>query len=219
MRRSAWTAVLAAGALVVAGCSSTSTTAGSSTAASSSAPSTQSSAASSATSKSSAASSAASQGGSASVAPATLDTQTTTWFTTLCGGVAPILTLASGLETTGQDNATAQQAGVTVLKEFGAALTQTGTALGSTPPPTFDGGSAFAAQMTSGLADSGNQISTLATSFAAIDPTDDAAFKQAASNLSGELTSAAAPLQAIGQLDPAVSAAAQQIPACQALGG
>lgn len=239
MKRSLWTAVLAAGVLLAAGCSSNSAGTGSaaSTAAASS---TASSAAVSAdlmssgsmssepmmsdsssvgSESSSAASGAGGSGGaSASVTPAQLDAQTVAWFTTLCEGVAPIGKL-SNLNTSGQDAATAQKTGVDALKKFGAVLSDTSAKLKSAPPPTFAGGTDFADQMASGLEASGPQLAAVAQSFGAINPKDTAALKQAVTGLPDQLQQAVAPLKKLTELPADVSAAAQQIPACASLNG
>ena len=238
MKRSLWTAVLAAGVLLVAGCSSNnagtgsaaSTTAASS-AASSAAVSSESSSAmtsesmtsessSSESPSSSAASSGAggSGGASASVAPAQLDAQTTAWFTALCEGVAPIRDL-SNLNTAGQDNATAQKTAVAALQKFGTVLTDTSAKLKSTPPPTFQGGTEFANQLSSGLAASGPKLAAVAQSFGAVKPNDTAALQQASAGLSAQISSAVQPLQQLTQLPAEVSAAVKEIPACKSLNG
>ncbi len=230
MKRTLWTAVLAAGVLLVAGCSSNSagtgsaastTAAASSAAASSEAMTSEAMTSEAMTSEamtSGSESSAESSGsGSASVAPAALDEQTTTWFTTLCEGVAPIGELAN-LDTSGQDAATAQKTGVQALQQFGTVLSETSAKLAAAQPPTFEGGTEFANQVTSGLAESGPKLTALAQSFGAIDPKDTAGLQQAFQGLSGELSSAIAPLQELQQLPPAVSEAVKKIAACQALG-
>ncbi len=214
VNRTVLTSVIAAGVLLVAGCSS-SDSGGTSTAAAT----TTTSAASSMAQDSTAASDETSAGTSAGTGDATaLDAQSTAWFETLCNGVAPVAELAQTADTSGLSDAAAQQKGVELITEFGAALSDTGTALADAPPPTFEGGEEFAATMTSGLTESGAQMATLAQSFGAIDPTDTAALKAAVTSLSDDLSTAVAPLSAIGDLDPAISDAAQQIPACAALG-
>ncbi len=153
-----------------------------------------------------------------SVVPANLDAQSKTWFTTLCDGVAPIGQLQN-LDTAGQDAAAAQKTGVQALQQFATVLSDTSARLKSTPPPTFEGGTDFANQMVSGLSESGPKLAALAKSFGTINPSNTAALQQAVSGLSGELSSAIAPLQSLTQLPPDVSAAAQQIPACKSLNG
>lgn len=207
MKRVVLTSVLAAGLFVAAGCSSTNTSSPSSTVASTT---------SAASSSSKATSAASSAGGSA--APAELDAQSTTWFETLCSGVSPIAELAQTADTSGLSDAAAQQKGVELITQFGTALSDTGAALADTPAPTFDGGEDLASTMASGLAESGTQMAALAQSFGAIDPADTAALEAAVQSLPDDLQTAVAPLSAIGELDPSVSAAVQEIPACQALG-
>ncbi|MGS0686479.1 hypothetical protein ACVBEQ_15230 [Nakamurella sp. GG22] len=226
MKRSLWTArpllaVGAAGVLLVAGCSSSdsggsTTSSASSSAASSAAESSVASSSEAVTSGSSESSGSGATSGS--VAPAELDEQTVAWFTTLCTGVAPIQEL-SNLDTSGQDPATAQKTGVDALTKFGTVLSDTSEKLASAEPPTFEGGEQFASQMTTGLAESGPKLAELAKTFGAINPSDTAALQQASSGLATQLQSAVAPLQALGELPADVSAAAQQIPACQALNG
>jgi hypothetical protein len=226
MKRSLWTArpllaVGVAGVLVVAGCSSSDS--GGSTTSSAASSAVPSVAASSGAGSSDASSSEAAPGSSESsaggtVAPADLDEQTVAWFTTLCTGMAPIQQL-SQLDTSGQDAATAQKTGVDALTQFGTVLTETSQKLASAQPPTFEGGEQFASQMATGLAESGPKLAALAKSFGAINPSDTAALQQASSGLATQLQTAVAPLQALGQLPPDVSAAAQEIPACKALKG
>ncbi len=162
--------------------------------------------------------SAGSGGASASVVPAQLDAQTTTWFETFCGGVSPIVQEAQGINSSG-DPAAAQQAGVTLFQKMGAAFTDTSAKLAATPPPTFDGGADVAAKLAAGLSESGSTVSAFATKFAAINPSDTAAMQQATADLTTQLTEAFKPVQSLSELDPSIGAAAQQIPACQALGG
>lgn len=204
MKRSVVTAALAAGVLLVAGCSSNESGTPSTTAA-----------ATSTAASSSAASAGTSAGG---VAAAELDAQTVAWFEVLCNGAAPIAELASTADTTGLTDAEAQLEGVELLNGISAAFADTGAALEGTPPPTFDGGDEFASTMASGLTESGTKVADLAASLGAIDPTDSAALEQAVTELPDELTTALSPLAALGDLDPAISAAAQEIPACAALG-
>jgi hypothetical protein len=148
------------------------------------------------------------------VAPADLDAQTTTWFTTLCEGVAPTL---SDVQTKAQSATTPQQLSA-ALTTFGSGLTDTATKLKSTPPPTFDSGAAFADEATSGLAESGPKLTALAQKVAVIKTTDTAALQQALGSLATEVEAAIAPLQAVSKLPPAVSEAVKEIPACKSLG-
>lgn len=203
MKRSVVTSVMAAGVLLVAGCSSTNSGGTSSTAA--------------ATTSASSSAESAEASASGGAAAAELDAQSTTWFETLCGGVAPVAELAQTADTSGLSDAAAQQKGVELITEFGTALSDTGAALADTPPPTFDGGEDFASTMSDGLTESGTQMAALAESFGAIDPADTAALQAAVTALPDDLATAVAPLSALGDIDPAISAAAQEIPACAAL--
>ncbi len=241
MKRSLWTAVLAAGVLLVAGCSSdsgsgsaASTTAESSAAAVSSEAMSSEAMSSEAMSSEAMSSEAmsseamsseatdsmtsesggASGSGSADVAPASLDEQTTTWFTTLCDSVGPTL---SKVQTSASSATTPQQLS-DALSQFGGTLSDTAAELKSTPPPTFEAGTDFANQVTSGLAESGPKLSALAQKIAAIKTTDVAALKEALSGLSTEVQAAIEPLQSVGQLPADVAAGVKAIPACKTLG-
>lgn len=205
MKRSIVVSVLAVGSLVLAGCSS----------GNSDGTSTTSAAATTSAATSAESSAASSSGGGAGTE---LDAQSVTWFDTLCSGVAPIVELAASADTNGLSDAAAQQKGVELISQFGTALTDTGSALDGTPPPTFDGGDAFATSITSGLSDSGAQMGELATTFGAIDPADTAALEAAVKELPTQLSTALQPISAIGDLDPSISAAVQEVPACKALG-
>lgn len=202
MKRVIVTSVVAAGLFVVAGCSSSGSSTSSSTVASTT----------------TAASTSAGSSANGGAAPAELDAQSTTWFETLCSGVAPVAELAKTADTSGLSDAAAQQKGVELITQFGAALSDTGATLADTPPPTFDGGEEFATTMSNGLTESGSQMADLAKSFGSIDPTDTAALEEAVASLPDDLSAAVAPLSAIGDLDAGVSAAAQEIPSCQQLG-
>lgn len=153
---------------------------------------------------------------SASVQPANLDAQTTTWFTTLCQGLGPVAALPIP-GTSGLDIAALQKVGPETLQETITALTSTSTKLQSTPPPTFQGGTEFADQVTSALGDSGSRLQALASTFQTISPTDPSALAQAVTQLPGELAKVIEPVQSLTDLPPDVAAATTQIPACQAL--
>ena len=205
MKRTIVMSVLAVGSLVLVGCSSGKSGGTSTTAAA-------------ATTTSAASSAASSAAGSSGAAPAELDERSVAWFDTLCTGVSPIVELAQSADTSGLSDAAAQQKGVDLISQFGAALSATGESLDGTPPPTFDGGEAFATEITSGLNESGTKMAALATSFGAINPSDTAALEAAVKDLPTQLSSALQPIAAIGDLDPSISSAVQELPACQALG-
>ena len=223
MKRYSTATILAAAALLLAACSSgsgsgTTTSAASSTTASSEAMSSSAGSASSSEAMTSDSGTATSGESSGSVAPAALDAQTTAWFDTLCMGIAPIKQAESLASQTGSDPTTQQKAVVSTLKTLSEAFIATSASLAGTPPPTFDGGAEFATKVTTGLFSAGGGLSSGATKFAAVDPTDAAAMKAAVATLQTDLESAVKPLQAMSTLDPAVKSATEQIPSCKALG-
>ena len=227
MKRYSTATILAAAALLLAACSSSSGSGTTTSAASSTTTASSEAMSSSAGSAGSAGSSeamtsdagtATSGESSGSVAPAALDAQTTAWFDALCTGVAPIKKAESLASQTGSDPTTQQKAVVSTLKTLSEAFIATSASLAGTPPPTFDGGAEFATKVTSGLLSAGGGLSSGATKFAAVDPTDAAAMKAAVATLQTDLESAVKPLQAMSTLDPAVQSATEQIPSCKALG-
>lgn len=223
MKRYSTATILAAAALLLAACSSssgsgTTTSAASSTTASSEEMSSSAGSAGSSEAMTSDAGTATSGESSGSVAPAALDAQTTAWFDTLCTGVAPIKKAESLASQTGSDPTIQQKAVVSTLKTLSEAFIATSASLAGTRPPTFDGGAEFATKVTTGLLSAGGGLSSGATKFAAVDPTDAAAMKAAVATLQTDLESAVKPLQAMSTLDPAVQSATEQIPSCKALG-
>ncbi len=236
MKRTTITAVLAAGALLLAGCGST---AGTATAGSTPAAAVASSAAPSAAASSDDTPAPTSADESSSAEPTTaestegsdtttvggdadsIDAQTTAWFDTFCGAMAP----AVGLKDLGSKIDTKDLPGTfkavsEAMTTLGTAFTQAGTTLKDAPAPTFDGGDAFAGKIVSSFSELGPKFTKLGDEFASADPTDPASL-QKLSSLSTELSDAAAPLQELNniKMSPGVSNAISKIPSCAKLAG
>lgn len=153
-----------------------------------------------------------------------LDAPSAAWFSTFCGGFAPVVTLAqtAGTSIAAQagDPTKAQTAIVNLYSSFGTAFTDTASKLKSLPPPTFDGGPAFATKVVTALQKAGPAFTTNAAKIKALDVTKDpAAFGTAMSSLSSDMTSALAPLQDLGslKLTAQTQSAFEALPACAKL--
>jgi len=210
-------AAVAAGAamVLIAGCGSSNDSASSSTSAASS----SSSAASSSAKASTSASEKTSSGTSSVGATATstvgagtteLDAQSATWFDTLCTGLAPFKSLA-----TNPPNITSAADVSSLMTNVGGAMTQTGSALASTPPPTFQGGDTAASGIVAALQQYGPVFSDFGQKAAQIDPNDAAALQQLATDFEGQVSGASSLTQF--DFDPAVKQAVNQIPSCNGI--
>lgn len=232
--------VVAAGSLLVAGCSSnesgsaTSSSAVTSNAASSSA---ESSGASSSANGSAGPETTADQGtttdGSA-VAPdgagtsPDLDAPTVAWFDTFCTGLAPLATLdlsdqvnsgpTDAPDPADPDNAIQKETLVSALTAAGAAFVQTSQALAAQEPPTFDGGAEFATAAATGLGTAGGQISAAVTTFDAVPAGATDEYWTAKGALRTQALAALAPLQTLAEPPAEVQGGVSQIQSCQTLG-
>jgi hypothetical protein len=211
-------AAVAAGAamVLIAGCGSSNDSASSS---STSAASSSSSAASSSAKASTSASEKTSSGTSSVGATATstvgagtteLDAQSTTWFDTLCTGLAPFKSLA-----TNPPNITSAADVSSLMTNVGGAMTQTGSALASIPPPTFQGGDTAASGIVAALQQYGPVFSDFGQKAAQIDPNDAAALQQLATDFETQVSGASSLTQF--DFDPAVKQAVNQIPSCNGI--
>lgn len=251
MKRTTITALLAAGALLLAGCGSTAgtatagstvpamtsssaqSTAGESSVESSSEPSetssVESSSESSETSSSESSPSESSSDQSTSQSSVTtvgggadsIDAQTTAWFDTFCGAMAPAVGLKDlGSKIDAKDLSGSFKAVSKAMTTLGVAFTDAGTKLKGAPAPTFDGGDAFASKIVTSFSELGPKFTKLGAEFAKADPKDPASM-QKLSSLSTELTGAMAPLQELNgiKMSPGVSAAISKIPSCAKLAG
>jgi hypothetical protein len=123
------------------------------------------------------------------------------------------------LDQTGTTSPAAQQtAAVDALQALQTAFSSTATQLAAAPSPTFAGGAEFASTLAAGLASSASQLAPVVAEFMTVDPSDANALSTAASALQTDLSTALQPMDSIDQLEPAVSQAVSEIPACQSLG-
>ncbi len=134
-----------------------------------------------------------------------LDAQSTTWFDTMCTGMAPLTSL---------QNVTSQQELSDAMTQAGQAFQATGSQLATLPPPTFDGGTELAQSATSGFQSFGQTFIDFGQKVLDIDDNDTAAQQQFTSDLAA--AAATSPVAQI-RLTPALTQAVQAIPSCQSL--
>ncbi|GAA1996011.1 hypothetical protein JL107_07350 [Nakamurella flavida] len=141
----------------------------------------------------------------------TLDAQSTTFFDTFCTGLAPLKQLSAAGDSLGNDPAAIG----TLFGQIGDAMTATGTQLQSTPPPTFEGGDALAAQFVDTLSKVGPAFSQFGTQAAAVNPNDPAAGQQLLSGLESVFAEA----QGLTAIDASegVKKAVAAIPSCEGI--
>ncbi len=242
MKRTTIGAVLAAGALLLAGCGSTggnataattlaSTTAAAETTATAdetTATATETSAEAPTTEEST--SEQMTTGGDTSTdAPTTtlggdatgIDQQTTQWFDTFCTSLAPVKDLQNLQSKIDASDPKKTLAAVSLaMTKLGSAFSDASSKLKDAPKPTFDGGAEFADKIVSSFNELGPKFTTLGEKFAKADPTDPSSLSEL-STLSSDLQDAVKPLQELQniQVTPAISQGIAAIPSCQALSG
>jgi len=239
MKRTTIGAVLAAGALLLAGCGSTGgtatagttvapTAAGSETMAPTTESSMETSAEAPATDDSTSEEVPTSEDSSSDAPTTTLggdatgiDEPTTQWFDTFCTSLAPVKDLQN-LQS--QIDPSDPKKTLTVvslaMNKLGTAFTEAGSKLKDAPKPTFDGGAEFADKIVSSFSELGPKFTTLGEKFAKADPSDPSSLAEL-STLSTDLQDAVKPLQELQNIEvsPAVSQGIAAIPSCQALSG
>lgn len=127
---------------------------------------------------------------------------------------------ASGAASTLSDPVKGQKFLVGFYQKIGTAFTDTSKKLKDMPPPTFDGGPAFATKVVTALGTAGPAFTKNAKSLAAVNLTKDpSAFNSAISGLTTNMTTALQPLKDLGslKLTPETQAAFDALPACAAL--
>lgn len=242
-------AVLAAGVLVLAGCSSTTsgtpsavTSAGASStpaaaassapaAATSSAPAPEASSPMSSVAETPASESAAQSGAQSSeegdsggseessesqvTVGGAVDGQTTAWFSTFCAGFASAFTAMSDTSPTagGKDE---QTSFVQLYGGLGDAFIKTANALQPLPPPTFNGGDKFAADVVKSLGQAGPQLKQAAQAIAAVDPSNQEALESAIEAAGAGMETAMSAMAGYA-LDDNTEKALESIPACAPL--
>ena len=205
-RSSAWIGVLAAGGLLVAGCSS-----GGDTVASATVASTPSSSSSSSSSSSASSSSKSSAEESTAVSAATLDAETETWFSTFCTSLGDIAQY-TGPDTAGQSLTEVQATVVAAYTGISTSATKAAATLQATPPPTIDGGAPIAAATVTGFQTLADVYGRGAQTIAALTPSSEADLKTAVEAVETE-AQASAP-QSLSDVDADVKAAAKELPEC-----
>lgn len=197
MVRRGWmaTGAVVAAVLLLAGCGSGSNSTGTST--------TSTSAVSSAQSSTATSGAVTTVGGDVTE----FDTQTTTWFDTMCTGIAPLSELSSSLSTAAS---TADLS--TTMTSVGTAFTDTALKLQDLPAPTFDGGDALAQTVEQGLQNFGQTFVDFGVRAAQLKDGDSAGLQQFQNDLQSELADSP-----VTQLDatPAVQQQIQKIPSCE----
>ncbi len=240
MKRTTVGALLAAGALFLAGCGSTGgnatagttvapTTAGSETMA----PTTESSMEAPTTEESTSADATTSEEStsedSSSEGPTTtlggdatgIDEQTTQWFDTFCTSLAPVKDLQNLQSKIDPSDPKATLTAVSdAMTKLGAAFTDAGSKLKDAPKPTFDGGDEFADKIVTSFSELGPKFTSLGEKFAKADPSDPSSLSEL-STLSTDLQDAVKPLQELQNMkvSSAVAQGIAAIPSCQALSG
>ncbi len=147
---------------------------------------------------------------SGSTSTVQVDAETTAWFETFCGGLAPFGDLASG-----NVNAETPAELGTLLSSIGTAFQDTGSQLAELPPPTFQGGEELAATLQTNMQEGGQIMLDFADRAATLSPTDQAGGQKFLT----DFQTAIAGLD-ITQFEPTpeARAAANAVPACQELG-
>ena len=208
---SALTAGIAAGVLLLAGCSSsvqgsaqTGTSAPTTTSSSSS--SSSSSSASSSTKSSSTRSSQASDASGTA-----LDTDTENWFIVVCGGVTDLQQYFSP-STAGQTLEEAQETVVDAYSNISSSAATTVSTLQSTSPPAIDEGSQLQTDQIARFTALSDVYGQGAQTISELTVTDEIDLTTAIDAIEAEV-SASVP-EAMANVDPDVLAAAKQIPEC-----
>ena len=220
VKRSSWISVLAAGGLLVAGCSSGSGTAAPANtvaaASTSSGSSTDNSSTdSSSTDSSSSDATSSSEDSSTQASAAELDEATTTWFTTFCTSLADIGQYTQP-DTTGQSLTEAQSTVVTAYTGLSTGAAKAAVALQAAEPPTITGGDEVAAGFVTGFQNLADVYGRGAQTVAALTPSTASDIKSAIDAVEQEAKGAQP--ESMPDLDPGVQSAVEQLPECSNLG-
>lgn len=160
-----------------------------------------------------------SDGGSTDTGSGSADGQSVTWFETLCAGVAPLKALQNiGSEIDQSDPLGSLKKIAPKFSAAGKSLTETSEKLGALPAPTFEGGDAYAQQVTESFSTIGQKLADLGTKLVDLDPSDPSSASEL-TDIGTTLTDAAKPLQQLGDLPADGKAALLKAPSCQALTG
>jgi hypothetical protein len=136
----------------------------------------------------------------------TLDAQSTAWFETFCTGLQPLNALR---------NVDSQQGLADAMTQAGQAFQATAAQLATLPPPTFEGGSELSQTSQAAMQSFGQTFTEFGQRVLTIKDGDTAAQQQFQQDL--QAAAAESPAAQI-KLNPELTKAVQQIPACQTLG-
>lgn len=153
----------------------------------------------------------------ASIAAAPLDAASIAWFDVLCPGLSQtnqVLT-ESGLAGSAPD--VPQQAIVGAVQQASTVIGGTAAQLAGLPPPAFAEGGQVAAGVIGAMQSAATQMTTSASTFAAINPADAAALQAGRNSLQTELLTSLGFLRDLGKIDPAVTTEIAKIPSCSQL--
>lgn len=140
-------------------------------------------------------------------AATTLDAQSTTWFDTMCTGMAPLADLR---------DVDSKQELSDAMTAAGQAFQQTGAQLATIPPPTFEGGEELAQTAQTGLQSFGQTFIDFGQRVLEIADGDTAAQEQFKTDL--EQAAADSPVAQL-QLTPDLAEQVRAIPSCRSLFG
>jgi hypothetical protein len=141
-----------------------------------------------------------------------LDSDTEYWFTTFCQGVTDLTQYASP-DTSGQTLAQAQQTVVEAYTNISVSAQTTVAILQLTPPPTVTNGDDLAKAAIERLSSLSSVYGKGAQTIAALTPTSEDDLKTAIDAIEKEASDAQPSTMA--DVDPAVLAAAKELPECQ----
>jgi hypothetical protein len=141
-----------------------------------------------------------------------LDSDTVYWFTTFCQGISDLTQYASP-DTTGQTLAQAQQTVVDAYTNISLSAETTVEVLQQTPPPGIANGGDLAQAAIDRLSSLSDVYGKGAQSIAALTPASEDDLKAAIDAIEKQATDAQP--NTIADVDPAVLAAAKQLPDCR----
>ena len=141
-----------------------------------------------------------------------LDSDTEYWFTTFCQGVTDLTQYASP-DTSGQTLAQAQQTVIDAYTNISVSAKTTVQILAQTPPPTVTNGDDLAKAATERLSSLSTVYGRGAQTVEALTPSTEDDLKKAIDAIEKEASDAQP--STFADVDPAVLAAAKELPDCQ----
>lgn len=167
---------------------------------------------------------------SGSVEPATLDAQSTAWFSTMCkgfsGAATGMMSAMGGMSavSAATDPAATKDTLVTAFQATAQAFTDTSAELSDLPAPTIDNGEKFATDFVTAFDSIGAALGATTDKLAATPVTDQASLAAALTTFQTDAENATQGLQTqFGGLqeamDPSITAAVEALPECKILSG